>query len=68
MLKVLEDYERVLGQKLNKDKTSLYFSKNMGGDIQDQVKRKFGVEIVRHHEKYLRLPPLVGRGKRKAFN
>ena len=68
MLKVLEDYERVSGQKLNKDKTSLYFSKNTGGDIQDQVKRKFGAEIVRHHEKYLRLPPLVGRGKRKAFN
>ena len=68
VLKVLEDYERVSGQKLNKDKTSLYFSKNTGGHIQDQVKRKFRAEIVRHHEKYLRLPPLVGRGKRKAFN
>ena len=26
------------------------------------------MEIVRHHEKYLGLPPLVGRGKRRAFN
>lgn len=30
VMKVLEDYERVSGQKLNKDKTSIYFSKNMG--------------------------------------
>ena len=28
----------------------------------------FGAEIVRQHEKYLGLPPLVGRGKRKAFS
>ena len=28
----------------------------------------FGAEIVRQHEKYSGLPPLVGRGKRKAFS
>ena len=28
----------------------------------------FGAEIVRQHEKYLGLPPLVGKGKRKAFS
>ena len=28
----------------------------------------FGAQIIRHHEKYLGLPPLVGKGKRKAFN
>lgn len=65
---MLEDYERDSGQKLNKEKASLYFSKNMCREVQDQVKQKFGDEIVRHHEKYLGLPPLVGRGKRKAFN
>ena len=68
VMKVLEDYERVSGQKLNKEKTSLYFSKNTRRDVQVQVKQKFGAEIVRRHEKYLGLPPLVGRGKRKAFN
>ena len=68
VMKVSEDYERVSGQKLNKEKTSLYFSKNTRRDVQDQVKQKFGAEIVRRHEKYLGLPPLVGRGKRKAFN
>lgn len=28
----------------------------------------FGVQIIRHHERYLGLPPLVGKGKMKAFN
>ena len=36
--------------------------------MQDRVKLMFGAEIVRQHEKYLGLPPLIGRGKRKAFN
>ena len=30
VLKVLKDYERDSGQKLSKEKTSLYFSKNTG--------------------------------------
>ena len=68
VVKVLEDYERDSGQKLNKEKTSLYFSKNTSREIKEYVKEKFGVRVVQHHEKYLGLPPLVGRGKRKAFN
>ena len=57
-----------LGQKLNKGKTSLYFSKNTSKEIKEYVKEKFGARVVLHHEKYLGLPPSVGRGKRKAFN
>ena len=68
VMKVLEEYERDSGQRLNKEKTSLFFSKNTSREVQDQVKGLFGAQIVRHHEKYLGLPPLVGKGKRKAFN
>ena len=68
VLKVLDDYERDSGQKINKEKTVLYFSKTTSREVQDQVKQRLGVEIVKHHKKYLGLPPLVGRGKRKAFN
>ena len=32
------------------------------------MKDTFGAEIVKQHEKYLGLPPMVGRGKKKAFN
>ena len=32
------------------------------------MQQKFGAQIIQHHEKYLGLPPLIGKGKRKAFN
>nr|XP_023876772.1 uncharacterized protein LOC111989214 [Quercus suber] len=68
VLKVLEAYEAESGQQLNKEKTSLFFSKNTKRETQDQVKQIFEAHVIQHHEKYLGLPPLVGKGKRKAFN
>ena len=35
ILQVLEDYEAKSGQKLNKDKTSLFFSKNTKREVQE---------------------------------
>ena len=32
------------------------------------MKDTFGAQIVQQHEKYLGLPSMVGRGKKKAFN
>ena len=57
-----------MGQKLNREKTSLFSSKNRKKDIQKFVKDTFGAQIVKQHEKYLGLPLVVGRGKKKAFN
>lgn len=68
MINVLKEYEGGLGQKLNKDKTSLFFSKNTSSDTQEEVKTMFGAQVIKQHERYLGLPSLVGRGKRKAFN
>ena len=65
---VLDTYEKELGQKINRDKMSLFFSKNTRADIQNGVKDIFGAQIVQQHEKYLGLPPMVGREKKKAFN
>lgn len=68
IMKVLEDYKRDSGQKFNKEKTSLFFNKNTNRDVQNHVKQHFAAQIIRHHEKFLRLLPLAGKGKRKAFN
>ena len=65
---VLATYEKELGQKLNKEKTSLFFSKNTSRDFQERAKETFGAQIIQQHEKYLGLPPLMGRSKKKAFN
>ena len=68
VIKVLEDYEGDSGQKLNKEKTSLFFSKNTNREVQKLIKEKFGAQIVQHHKKFLGLPTLVGKSKRKSFN
>lgn len=68
MLKVLTDYERDSGQKLNKEKTSLFFSKSKERKVQEGVKNLFGAQIIQQHEKYLGLPPMIGKEKKKAFN
>ena len=66
--KILEVYERESRQKLNREKTSLFFSKNTNEEVKDGVRDMFGAQIIHQHERYLGLPPLVGRGKKKAFH
>ena len=54
-----------MGQQLNCEKTSLYFSRNTPQDIQEDIKDQFGEDIIRQYEKYLGLPSLVGKNKLK---
>ena len=68
VMKVLADYEQELGHKLNKEKTSLFFSRNTNKESQEEIKELFRAQIIQQHEKYLGLPSLVGHGKKKAFN
>ena len=65
---ILKVYEDASGQQLNRAKTSLFFSCNTDRDIQEEIKTRFGAQIIRQHEQYLRLPSLVGRNKRDTFN
>ena len=44
---ILEIYEHAYGQQLNRDKTSLFFSSNTPQDIQDDIKFRFGVEVIK---------------------
>ena len=36
-------------------------------DTQEEIKNRFGVEVIRQHETYLGLPSLVGRSKKHTF-
>ena len=64
---ILETYERSSSQQLNHEKTALFFSSNTPQTIQDTIKNRFGVEIIRKHETYLGLSSLVGKGKCNTF-
>ena len=65
---VLQDYGAASWQKINKDKTSLSFSKNTIAFVQAEIKCLFGAQVIKQHDRYLGLPSLIGRGKKKAFN
>ena len=66
--RILQVYERALGQQLNRAKTSLFFSSNTNLSVQEKIKQRFGAQVIRQHEKYLGLPSLVGRKRRNTFN
>ena len=68
LLKILEVYEKKSRQKLNREKTSLFFSKNTSVEVKEEVKDMFEAQVIHQHERYLGLPTLVGRGKKKPFH
>ena len=43
VLKILAEYEEVSGQKINKEKTSLFFSKSTKEDVKEEIKNVLGV-------------------------
>ena len=53
---------------MNRAKTSLSFSQNTRDEVKEEIKTRFGAQIIRQHEKYLGLPSLVGRNRRNSFN
>ena len=67
VLEILSSYERALGQKLNRDKTSLFFSKSTSFEMQNQIMSALGVSALRQYE-YLGLPAIVSINKRASFD
>ena len=65
---ILGKYEAALGQKINSEKTTIFFSKNVPMSAKEQVKNLLGVPEIREYEKYLGLPIVVGRNKRASLN
>jgi hypothetical protein len=54
-------------QKLNKEKTSIFFSWNTSMEKREEISRLSGLNATQCYEKYLGLPTMVGRSKYKAF-
>ena len=68
VMDLLSVYEDVLGQKINRDKTALFFSKSVTEANRQIIKGVLGVREIKHYEKYLGLPSLIGKGKKASFN
>ena len=65
---ILDWYEAASGQLVNKNKTTLFFSRNTAEEVQQEIKELLGVPTIKHYEKYLGLPSFVGRQKKACFN
>ena len=68
VLKILGEYESWSRQKINKDKTTIFFSKSTTDEAKSSIKNLFQVQEVKLYEKYLGLPSFVGKGKKASFN
>ena len=64
LLEVLTKYEKSSGQQINRTKTIIFCNKSANADTQITIQNLLGVNAVRHYEKYLGLPSLVGRNKK----
>ena len=68
IMEILQAYETASGQKINSDKSSIFFSANTLLTLQEEIKCFFNADSNVPLEKYLGLPPVIGRGKKQAFN
>ncbi|KAF5459849.1 hypothetical protein F2P56_019763 [Juglans regia] len=66
-MRLFSIYENA-GQVLNKEKSSIFFSKNTPLENQKTILSIAGVKSSGSFEKYLGLPTMVGRAKSKAFH
>jgi hypothetical protein len=67
LLDVLTTYEHASGQKINRAKTTLFFSKSTSMADQEDIKNFFQVPALRSYETYLGLPSFMGRSKMQSF-
>lgn len=64
---LLAYYEVALGQMINKEKITLFFSRNTDEQSQEAIKVDLNVLAIQHYEKYLDPPSFVGRNKMACF-
>ena len=67
ILDVLSIYERGSSQKINRDKTCIFFSSNTEPELQTNIQHVLAIPAIRQYEKYLGMPAFVGRAKKQSF-
>nr|XP_023919081.1 uncharacterized protein LOC112030645 [Quercus suber] len=66
ILEILEIYEEGSGQKVNKNKTAIFFSQSTPEATKVEIKEALGLQEIVQYDKYLGLPSLVGRRKKET--
>ncbi|KAL8094028.1 hypothetical protein AgCh_035786 [Apium graveolens] len=66
--RLLQEYELQSGQAVNFNKSGIFFSSNVRRDKQHELSSILGVQNELKDSKYLGLPSLIGRSKKKVFS
>jgi len=64
---ILNTYGRGSGQLVNRDKSSVFFSRNCTDNMKNEVRETLAIENEALAEKYLGLPTTLGRAIKGAF-
>ena len=64
---LLECYESASGQVINRQKTSIFFSKNTRVEVKHDIQSMLGARIMEDCKRYLGLPMAGGKSKVKTF-
>jgi hypothetical protein len=64
---LLQSYEACSGQRVNLQKSSIFFGKGCSNEKKNALKNVLGISCEALSEKYLGLPTVVGRSKDGAF-
>ena len=67
LLAILEQYEATSGQAINRQKASLFFSRNTKTNVKQNIRNMMGAKIMEDCEKYLGLPMASGKSKVNTF-
>ena len=67
LLWLLRSHEEASGQAINRQKTTIFFSRNTRLDVKRDIQRSIGARIMEDCEKYLGLPMVGGMSKVNTF-
>jgi hypothetical protein len=67
LTRLLEIYDKASIHKLNRAKTSIFFSRNTSQVDRDRILKIYGIPATQRYDNYLGLLALVGKSKSKAF-
>ena len=66
-MSILGTYEAASSQAINRQKTSLFFSKNTNPHIKTAIQGMLGARVMTDCKKYLSLPMVVGKSMANTF-
>ena len=67
IMSILQLYEKVSGQKINMEKSAIYFSSNTKSEDRGMLRQLLKVQAALEEDRYLGIPIMIGRDKNREL-